>query len=89
MNTPGVMCDPDPAHDDSPGASFRPKTSSGAGPSQLRGLFAVISEFAGTLSIVDLEDYDAPCRRPSESASLTGDECASDPLRTRSSTTMT
>jgi hypothetical protein len=81
INTSGVMCDPEPSHDSYPGASFRPKTSTGAGPSQMRGLFAVISDFGGALSIVDVEDYDAPCRRPSDSAKTYGEGCASDPWR--------
>lgn len=79
VNTPGVMCDPDPNGDDSLGASFRPRSSSGASPIQMRGLFAMISQYGGSLSIVDVEDYDAPCRRPSNAASTYGDGCASDP----------
>lgn len=60
----GIRCEPDPAEDASAGALFRPSTNGGAGPNRLRGLFAMASLHNGNLVLIDVEDYDAPCRRP-------------------------
>ena len=62
-----VACDPDPrASPDSPGAQYRPVSdfSSGAGPGELRGVFAFLALDSGGIAVVDVEDLDAPCRRP-------------------------
>lgn len=80
VSTSGVRCSPEPDQDDEPGASFRPTTSGGAGPLKLRGLFAMAALHSGSLVLVDIDDYDAACRRPSavgrEGESGVG--CASD-----------
>jgi hypothetical protein len=60
-----VFCDPDP-NSDAPGSKYR--TSSdytlGAAPPKLRGTFAVVALTDGLVGVVDVEDFDAPCRRP-------------------------
>lgn len=63
----GVQCDPDPSAPlDSPGALARSGDdySTGARPGLLRGLFGFVLLTNGALAIVDVEDFDAPCRRP-------------------------
>jgi hypothetical protein len=81
----GVQCNPDPeASLDSPGALARSSDDylSGARPQLLRGLFAFIALTNGAVSIVDVEDFDAPCRRPvSLNSTSTPDfrGCANDP----------
>lgn len=67
VGTFGTFCDPDPgASKDSPGALARPSADflSGARPGLLRGLFGFILLSNGTIAVVDVEDFDAPCRRP-------------------------
>lgn len=58
----GQRCDPRNASD--PNAPPDDYLSSGAGPRRLRGTFAFVAQTNGDMSIVDLDDYDAPCRRP-------------------------
>lgn len=65
VTSSGVRCEPSPEEDDSAGALFRPSTSGGAAPLELRGLFAVASLQNGQLAVIDVDDYDAACRRPS------------------------
>jgi hypothetical protein len=63
----GVKCDPDPAADpNSPGALHRPTSdkSRGAQPGLLRGLFGLAMLDSGHVAIIDVDDFDAPCRRP-------------------------
>ena len=36
----------------------------GARPSKLRGVFGMVALANGQIAVVDIEDYDAPCRRP-------------------------
>jgi hypothetical protein len=81
----GVACDPDPAHSGSPGALYRPdpETGEGAGPRTLRGAFAFMTLHSGFLVTVDVEDLDAPCRRPATvNSSNVADEfgCFGDPF---------
>jgi hypothetical protein len=62
----GVACDPDLRVD--PGsqpAEYRPAPdlSSGASPRKLRGTFAFAALHSGQMSVIDVEDLDAPCRR--------------------------
>jgi hypothetical protein len=64
---PGQLCDPSPGLGlTDPGAEYR--TSSdytlGAKPSKLRGTFAMVALSNGQVGVVDVEDWDAPCRRP-------------------------
>ncbi|HTV19888.1 MAG TPA: hypothetical protein VMG12_14485 [Polyangiaceae bacterium] len=63
----GVACDPTPTLDiDTPGAEYRPALdlSSGASPRKLRGTFAFAALHTGQMSVIDVEDLDAACRRP-------------------------
>ena len=61
-----ITCDPNPNLSQSAvGAQYRPSSDEvGAGPSVLRGTFAYALLSSGRLSVIDIEDYDAPCRRP-------------------------
>jgi len=71
----GLACDP--THDDSLGARYRTSSdfSSGARPYNLRGVFATIALTNGQIMIVDVDDFDAACRRPKTACD--GDEQAS------------
>jgi hypothetical protein len=63
----GTYCDPSPSIDPSvPAALARPNLdySAGARPRLLRGLFGFILLTDGNVGIVDVEDFDQPCRRP-------------------------
>lgn len=81
----GVQCNPDPAAPlDSPGALARSSSDylTGARPGLLRGLFAFVMLTNGVISIVDVEDFDAPCRRPipaNQSSTPDFRGCANDP----------
>ncbi len=85
VGTFGTLCDPTPSiSKDSPAGLARPNLdfTSGARPGLLRGLFAFILLTNGTVAIVDVEDFDAPCRRPVQpNAEATPDfrGCAADP----------
>lgn len=61
-----ISCDPSPNLSESAvGAQYRPSSDDvGAAPGVLRGTFAYALLSSGRLSIIDIEDYDAPCRRP-------------------------
>ncbi|HEY6726744.1 MAG TPA: hypothetical protein VI197_22075, partial [Polyangiaceae bacterium] len=81
----GERCDPDPELDaDAPGAQYRPSSSDtdGAAPRNLRGTFGFVMLTSGQIGIIDVEDFDEPCRRPvqtnsSETVDFRG--CANDP----------
>lgn len=81
----GTLCDPSPqVSKDSPAGLARPSSdfSSGARPGLLRGLFGFILLTNGNVAVIDVEDFDAPCRRPvqanaSEAVDIRG--CAGDP----------
>lgn len=62
----GETCEPDPARSDAPGARYRPNVqrSTGARPLKLRGVFGMAMLTTGDVAVVDVEDFDAPCRRP-------------------------
>jgi hypothetical protein len=62
----GERCEPDPAKTAEPGALYRPNVDrdTGARPSKLRGLFAMAMLSDGGVTVIDVEDFDAPCRRP-------------------------
>ncbi len=66
----GEACEPDPrvASPDAPAAKHRPSSdlSRGARPGQLRGVFGLVLLRSGQLAFIDVDDYDAPCRRPLE-----------------------
>jgi hypothetical protein len=63
----GLQCDPSPGlPTDSPAAQYRPNAdfTSGARPVNLRGVFGFAMLDNGQIPIIDVEDFDAPCRRP-------------------------
>lgn len=63
----GIACDPDPAIDvDSRPARYRTTSdlARGARPAALRGVFGFVLLSNGRVAVVDVEDYDAACRRP-------------------------
>jgi hypothetical protein len=64
----GTRCDPDPSIDptSSPAALARSSAdfTSGARPGLLRGLFGFILLTNGSIAVVDVDDFDADCRRP-------------------------
>ena len=57
----GVPCDPTNGEDPN-----RPQDDfvSGAGPRRLRGTFGFLALSSGDITVVDLDDFDAQCRRP-------------------------
>ena len=61
----GVLCDPS---QNAPTLASQYVTSSdytrGASPSKLRGIFAVAALSDGYVSLIDVDDWDAKCRRP-------------------------
>jgi len=61
----GVACDPDPASS-GPGTAYRPNSdfTDGARPINLRGMFGFAMLTNGQIAVIDVEDFDAPCRRP-------------------------
>ena len=65
----GVLCDPNPdAPTDPPSPGVQNRTSGdytqGARPHLLRGLFGLALLTSGQVVIIDIDDFDAPCRRP-------------------------
>jgi hypothetical protein len=63
----GQFCDPDPnLNPTDPGAQYRPAPdlTTGAAPSFLRGLFGFVALQSGHIAVIDVQDFDAPCRRP-------------------------
>lgn len=65
----GEMCNPDPTIDPGdPAARYRPTPdlSRGAAPRKLRGIFGLAALSSGQVAVIDVEDFDAACRRPSD-----------------------
>lgn len=81
----GELCEPNPAApQDDPGVLYRPNVErdTGARPYKLRGLFGMALLSNGAVSVIDVEDFDAPCRRPrTVNHDATDDEfgCSTDP----------
>lgn len=83
----GVLCDPDPALDpnsDAPAVEYRTSDdySTGARPTRLRGTFGLVGLTNGDVAVIDVEDFDAPCRRPTETNPTDAEDfrgCAGDP----------
>jgi len=66
----GVKCDPTVSDATNPAYAYRPPdgfVGLGAGPSRLRGTFAFAALSNGHLAVVDVDDFDAACRRPAAS----------------------
>jgi hypothetical protein len=80
----GVLCDPKPDTSPTPGSLYRPSVdhTTGAGPGNLRGIFGFIALESGQVSVIDVQDFDAPCRRPTSANTSTTEDfrgCSSDP----------
>lgn len=64
----GTYCDPNPeiSNSTTPGSKYRPNSdfSSGARAHNLRGVFGFIMLASGQVAVIDVEDFDAACRRP-------------------------
>lgn len=72
----GVLCNPNPRIDGDPEAQpgffYRPSStdiSKSIDPARLRGIFAFATLTNGQVATINVDDWDAPCRRP---AVLTG-----------------
>ena len=61
-----TRCDPTPTTEASTDYRTSSDYSTGASPSKLRGIFAMVALSDGHVSVVDVEDWDQPCRRPVE-----------------------
>lgn len=61
---PGTSCDPSLANTDVSGGVYQTSSdyTTGAGPRKLRGVFALAALTSGSIVVVDVDDYDAPCR---------------------------
>lgn len=61
----GIACDPTPGNSGI-GTSYRSAAEyvSGARAAELRGVFGGALLTSGQVAIIDVEDFDAPCRRP-------------------------
>jgi hypothetical protein len=78
----GVLCNPDPnalsctatSHNCDPGVAYQTSAdySTGAGPLKLRGEFAFAALTNGRLAVIDISDFDAPCRGPVVPSVLAG-----------------
>ncbi|HEX9621739.1 MAG TPA: hypothetical protein VF989_16450 [Polyangiaceae bacterium] len=83
--TSGTRCNPDPRIDPaSPEARHRPSSDlrQGAGPTNLRGTFALVLLTNGQVAVIDVDDLDSDCRRPTRTnpaPELDFRGCAGDP----------
>lgn len=75
----GTQCDPDPdclSNDPecSIGSIYRTSGDyeTGASPFELRGVFGAVALASGQVQIIDVEDFDAPCRGPSNQSEFLG-----------------
>ncbi|MBI5537351.1 MAG: hypothetical protein HY898_31805 [Deltaproteobacteria bacterium] len=70
----GVICDPD-STSSALGTSYRTSVdwASGASPKKLRGVYAAAVLTNGQIVFVDVDDFDAPCRRPKEKDACTNE----------------
>jgi hypothetical protein len=80
----GVRCDPSPtlratckdptAQSCDVATAYRSSSTydSGAGPRKLRGTFAMLALTSGRVAVIDIDDYDAPCRAPALYSPLFG-----------------
>jgi hypothetical protein len=61
----GALCDPRPGAP-APGGEYQPTSdfTSGARPALLRGVFGFVLLSSGQVVVIDVDDFDAPCRRP-------------------------
>jgi len=80
-----VQCDPKPSTPiTAPGAEYRSNSdfTLGARPGELRGTFGFVVLTNGQIAVIDVDDLDAPCRRPiytNQSATEDFRGCEDDP----------
>ena len=85
--TQAVLCTPNPSQSATLGASYLNNGTYSAavlGPTRMRGVFAAVALTNGDVVFVDVDDWDAPCRRPANTSSSAqvnafGDAQNSDP----------
>lgn len=70
----GALCNPNPSAAQSPGAGLLLSEDAALrldllGPARLRGVFAIATLTNGRVVTLDVDDWDAPCRRPFDLAS--------------------
>ncbi len=84
-STVPVRCDSDPGSS-GPGTAYQTSAGfdSGAGPRNLRGVFSFAVLESGDIVVIDVDDYDAPCRGPvdQQAAAGCGEPLAAGPLKT-------
>jgi hypothetical protein len=77
----GLLCNPSPNAVDATGAyrdlgaAYRandPNARAALGPARLRGVFGFAGLASGQVVVLDVEDWDAPCRRPDPLAATSG-----------------
>jgi hypothetical protein len=73
-NNPNAVTCIDTAHNCDLGTSYRTSTdyTTGAGPQKLRGEFAFAVLTNGKVAVIDVADFDAPCRGPVADGPLAG-----------------
>ncbi len=69
----GLLCNPNPLLDSDPsrdlGFYYRANSldpTVALGPGRLRGIFALATLSTGSVAIIDIDDWDGPCRRPAD-----------------------
>ena len=74
-STVPIRCEPT---GDGPGATYRTSDNfeSGARPTRLRGVFAFIMLTSGDVVVIDIDDYDAPCRGPRDAETRMAQGCS-------------
>jgi hypothetical protein len=80
----GAICDPNPDAS-GPVTAYRPNAdfTDGARPVNLRGVFAFAMLSNGQIAVIDVEDFDAACRRPVTSNPGSFEDlhgCSGDPI---------
>jgi hypothetical protein len=85
----GLLCNPndnagtDPAQFVDPGAFYRanvPDQIVALGPYRLRGVFGFATLSNGTIVTIDVDDWDAPCRRPADMSKATSSVAPPQPV---------
>lgn len=70
----GILCNPNPGAGADPGVGYRANSEADTvdlGPFRLRGIFAFATLSDGQIVAIDVDDWDAPCRRPNSLAGPT------------------
>ncbi len=91
----GLLCNPNPAVGldqgpfTDPGAYYRANVGGqlvGLGPARLRGIFGFATLSNGQLVTIDVDDWDAPCRRPDPMTGASSDLGPPEPAATTGDT---